>query len=82
LQSRKIGYGIHYATPIHLMSAYSFLGYGPGDYPVSERLANEVLSLPCFPELAIDSVDRVCTEINEFYETERSEARFETTPQC
>jgi aminotransferase EvaB len=78
LQSQSIGFGIHYATPIHLMKAYSFLGYQPGDFPVSERLANEVLSLPCFPELAEGAVDRVCTEINQFCEIEQIEADCET----
>ena len=71
LQSQRIGFGIHYATPIHLMRAYTFLGHRPGDFPVSERLANEVLSLPCFPELTADAIDRVCAVVNEFYENER-----------
>jgi aminotransferase EvaB len=65
LRVKGIGYGIHYGTPIHLMTAYGFLGCKPGDFPVAERLANQVLSLPCFPELAESAVDRVCRGINE-----------------
>jgi dTDP-4-amino-4,6-dideoxygalactose transaminase len=79
LQSQRIGFGIHYPMPIHLMKAYSFLGYRPGDFPVSERLAGQVLSLPCFPELPGEAIDRVCSEINEFYNLER-QALWETSP--
>ena len=81
LQSQRIGFGIHYATPIHLMNAYSCLRYRPGDFPVSERLASQVLSLPCFPELMGDAIARVCTEINQFYEAERKEPICENCPQ-
>ena len=53
----------------------------PGDFPVSERLASQVLSLPCFPELMGDAIARVCTEINQFYEAERKEPICEICPQ-
>ena len=43
--------GLHYPTPVHLQRAYRFLGYQPGDFPVSEQLAENVLSLPFHPEL-------------------------------
>jgi dTDP-3-amino-2,3,6-trideoxy-4-keto-D-glucose/dTDP-3-amino-3,4,6-trideoxy-alpha-D-glucose/dTDP-2,6-dideoxy-D-kanosamine transaminase len=46
LKSANVGHGIHYPTPIHLMSAYRFLGYREGDLPVTERLAGRILSLP------------------------------------
>ncbi|MEJ7708842.1 MAG: DegT/DnrJ/EryC1/StrS family aminotransferase [Pyrinomonadaceae bacterium] len=43
--------GIHYPVPLHLQPAYDFLGHQRGDFPVAERLANRVLSLPMYPEL-------------------------------
>lgn len=52
--------GIHYPTPVHLQPAYADLGYGPGDFPVSERLAAEFLSLPLYPGLGENQLDRIC----------------------
>jgi len=49
LELSGIGVGIHYPTPIHLLPAFAGLGLGPGDFPVAERLATEILSLPMFP---------------------------------
>jgi dTDP-4-amino-4,6-dideoxygalactose transaminase len=59
LEREGIGYGIHYPTPIHLQEAYSHLGFGKGSFPVSERLSSELLSLPMFPELTKEQVERV-----------------------
>ena len=50
---------VHYPVPLHLQPAYRDLGYGPGDFPVSERLAAEVLSLPMFPELEDAQIARI-----------------------
>ena len=44
-----IGTGIHYPIPVHLQTPYKALGYKPGDFPVSEKIAAETLSLPMFP---------------------------------
>ena len=49
LQSKGVQTGIHYPIPVHLLPAYSELGYSKGDFPHSERAADEVLSLPMFP---------------------------------
>ena len=51
LTEKQIGTGVHYPIPIHLQPAYRDLGYGRGDFPVSEAVASEVLSLPMFPDL-------------------------------
>jgi dTDP-4-amino-4,6-dideoxygalactose transaminase len=56
LTASGIQTGIHYPVPIHLQPAYQDLGYGPGDFPVAERAAREVLSLPMFPELRREEV--------------------------
>jgi dTDP-4-amino-4,6-dideoxygalactose transaminase len=57
---------IHYPVPVHLQRAYSDLGKRAGDYPVSEQCADEVLSLPIFPELEDDEIRYVCQCINAF----------------
>ncbi len=51
--------GVHYPLPLHLQPAYGDLGYARGDFPVAERLAGEVLSLPMFPELAERQIEIV-----------------------
>ncbi len=62
LEQAGIGYGLHYAEPVHLMEAYRFLGLQQGDLPITERGAGRVVSLPLYPGLTGESVDRV-TEI-------------------
>ena len=54
-----IATGIHYPVPIHLQKAVADLGYSEGSFPVAEKLAREVLSLPIFPGITDDEVDRV-----------------------
>jgi dTDP-4-amino-4,6-dideoxygalactose transaminase len=52
LAKEGIGTGIHYPIPLHLQNAYSGQGYGPGDFPVCEKTAQRILSLPMFPNLS------------------------------
>jgi dTDP-4-amino-4,6-dideoxygalactose transaminase len=59
LQAEGIQTGIHYPVPAHLQPAYSDLGYGKGAFPRSEEAANQVLSLPLYPELAPEAVAEV-----------------------
>ena len=59
LQGQGIQTGIHYPIPVHLLPAYSDLGYRAGQFPHSERAANEVLSLPMFPELTAEQCAQV-----------------------
>jgi dTDP-4-amino-4,6-dideoxygalactose transaminase len=65
LQTRGIGTAIYYPLPLHRQAVYESLGYGPGSLPVSERLSHQVLSLPMFPELAIEQQNRAIGAIKE-----------------
>jgi len=67
LSGREIGTGLYYPLSLHLQECFAELGYGTGDFPVSERLTEEVVSLPIFPELTSAEVDEVCAGIREFY---------------
>jgi dTDP-4-amino-4,6-dideoxygalactose transaminase len=66
LQERGVGTGIHYPVPIHLQDAAQFLGYRAGELPVTERVANEVLSLPMYPELTDEQVEHVADAVKAF----------------
>jgi dTDP-4-amino-4,6-dideoxygalactose transaminase len=66
LSERKIGSTIYYPYPLHLQPLYASLGHKPGDFPHSERAAQEVLSLPMYPELRKDQIARVVEAIAEF----------------
>jgi len=66
LKAREIDTAIHYPVPIHLQPAYANLGYRVGDFPVVEKLAGEILSLPLYPELSLDEVRVVAAVVNEF----------------
>ena len=55
--------GVHYPIPIHLQPAYASLDYKRGDLPVTEALAERVLSLPLFPELSNEQIDRVAEAV-------------------
>ena len=66
LAERGIGTQIHYPVPIHLQQAAQFLGYRKGDLPITERLANEVLSLPMYAELTDAQGERVASTVKEF----------------
>ena len=61
LHAAGIGAGIHYPVPIHLTPAFARLGYAEGAFPVAERLAGELLSLPLFPEITYKQQERVAS---------------------
>jgi dTDP-4-amino-4,6-dideoxygalactose transaminase len=63
LADRGIATQVYYPIPLHLQRAAEFLGYRRGDLPVTERLSAEVLSLPIYPELREDQLDRISSEI-------------------
>jgi dTDP-4-amino-4,6-dideoxygalactose transaminase len=63
LRDAGIGSGIHYPVPVHLQRAYAELGYRAGDFPVTEMLANELLSLPIYPEMLLEQADEVVSTL-------------------
>ncbi len=65
LKEAGIGTGIHYPVPLHLQQAYQKLGYKQGDFPVTERLAAEILSLPMFPQLSDSQQQKVAAGVKE-----------------
>jgi dTDP-4-amino-4,6-dideoxygalactose transaminase len=71
LAARMIQTKVHYAIPIHLQEAYAFLGHRTGDFPVSERLASTVVSLPLYPEMTEQAQDRVIEGIQEWFRQSR-----------
>jgi dTDP-4-amino-4,6-dideoxygalactose transaminase len=74
LQSQGIECGIHYPTPLHLTDAYQTLGYaGRGQLPVAEMLADEILSLPMYPELTKSQIRLVSESVIDFAAKEKSE---------
>jgi dTDP-4-amino-4,6-dideoxygalactose transaminase len=66
LAEAGVGTGIHYPIPLHLQKAYQHLGYTNGDFPVTERVAKEILSLPMFPQLERSQQDEVVEKVQEF----------------
>ncbi len=64
--------GIHYPVPIHEQEAYRDLGYRSGAFPVAERLAGRILSLPMFPELDQAQIERVGAAIRDFFASRRA----------
>jgi dTDP-4-amino-4,6-dideoxygalactose transaminase len=66
LKQAGIGTGIHYPIPLHLQKAYSGLHYRKGDFPVSEKAAAHIVSLPMFPQLTSEQQARVAQEILRF----------------
>ena len=59
LHDAGVGAGIHYPVPIHLQGAFASLGYDKGRFPVTEQAADELLSLPLYPELSDGQQDTV-----------------------
>jgi dTDP-4-amino-4,6-dideoxygalactose transaminase len=66
LSGKGISTGLHYPIPLHLQKAYEGLGYHEGDFPITENVGKEILSLPMFPQLTDGQQDQVVKEIKEF----------------
>jgi UDP-2-acetamido-2-deoxy-ribo-hexuluronate aminotransferase len=68
LETKKIPSMFYYPVPLHMQKAYSNLGYKEGDFPVTEMLCREVISLPMYPELNQEQLDYITTNILNFFE--------------
>jgi dTDP-4-amino-4,6-dideoxygalactose transaminase len=66
LHKAGIGTGIHYPIPLHLQKAYAGMNYGARAFPVAERMAREIVSLPMFPQLTPAQQARIADEIRAF----------------
>lgn len=66
LNKKEIGTFIHYPIPVHLQKAYLNLGLPKGNYPITEKYAEQILSLPMFPELVSEEIEYISSSINKF----------------
>jgi dTDP-4-amino-4,6-dideoxygalactose transaminase len=66
LAEAKIDSGIHYPVPLHQQKAYAHMGFRTGDFPVTEKIALEIVSLPMFPQLTKEQQARVVDKVLEF----------------
>jgi dTDP-4-amino-4,6-dideoxygalactose transaminase len=75
LKARGIATAIHYPKPLHLQPAMAAAGGHAGDLPVSERLSQDVLSLPLYPELPLETLERIAAEVRGYCATAKAPAR-------
>lgn len=66
LKEKGIATITHYPEPIHLQQAYRDLGYENGDFPITEKFAEEILSLPMYPELTEEQIEYICQAVSDF----------------
>lgn len=67
LKDKGVNTLIHYPVPIHLQNCYKYLGYKKGEFPISEGLATQILSLPIYPELKSEELTYIVSLIKTFY---------------
>jgi len=79
LTEKGVGCGIHYPVPVHLQEAYNFMGMKMGQFPVAEKCADEVVSLPMFAELTEEQIEYVAYEVKSFFRHYRPAATDMTT---
>lgn len=70
LWSEGIPSMVYYPLPLHLQNAYKYLGCKPGDFPVSEKLCSEVLSLPIYPEIEHDQLEHITSTVLKFFKNQ------------
>jgi len=75
LAEMGIGTGIHYPIPLHLQKAYQHLGYKQGDFPVTEKVASEIVSLPMFPQLTAEQQKLVAESVAIFVNSKLATTR-------
>ena len=67
LEAKGVGSAVYYPVPLHLQQCFASLGFEKGSLPVSEKLCEEVLSLPIYPELPRRDVDKVAEAVRAHY---------------
>ena len=67
LKSKGIGFEVYYPVPLHLQECYADLGGRPGDFPVAEKAAQSVLSIPIFPDMTESEQAEVISAIKSFF---------------
>jgi dTDP-4-amino-4,6-dideoxygalactose transaminase len=67
LKKNEIGNCIYYPIPLHLQKCFSYLGYKKGDFPVAEKISQNIMALPMYPEITEEEVNFVCETIKKFY---------------
>jgi len=67
LKEAGISTGVHYPIPLHLQPAYNYKGCEKGDFPVTEKLAKDILSLPLWPEITEEQIKYISDKIRLFY---------------
>lgn len=65
LADADVASGIHYPIPIHMQPAFADLGYKKGDFPITEKVADEIVSLPMYPELKKEQIEYVAKKVGE-----------------
>ena len=66
LAEKGIASGFHYKYPLHLQKAYKYLSHREGDFPVTEKVMKEIISLPMYPELSADQIEYVADAVKTF----------------
>lgn len=67
LKENNIQHTIYYPKPLHLQDCFQYLGYKKGDFPVSEKISEEILALPMYPELTEEEIKYTADKIKEFF---------------
>lgn len=68
LKNNNIQTNVYFMFPHHLQKSLSYLGYTVGDFPVAEKLSNEVIALPIYPEIGLNIIEHIISVINNFCE--------------
>jgi len=74
LKEAGIGSAIHYPVPLHMQRAYASMNYSIGDFPVTESCATEIVSLPMYPQLSLENLEKVVREVQAFCAKRQGEA--------
>ncbi len=67
LKSKGVATGIHYPIPLHLQPAYNYLGHRKGDFPITEKASQEIISLPIFAELSDEQIEEIVEIVKNYY---------------